>query len=343
MSAPELVALMLADGRLPTGGHTQSAGLEPAVRAGLGADGKRLADVADYARDRLRTVTRVEAATAVVTRHLVLTPPTRVERLRPDPPSRGFGSGNAGIHDPDPRLAEGGAAGWEVVGQARADWAGSQVARGVSRPTDAAGWEVVGQARADWAGSQVARGVSRTTDAAGWEVVGRTRAAWAGSQVARGVSRTTDAAGWEVVEGAWGARTSSQVVRGVSRRQGRLLLRVARRVWPAVAEYLPDDAEVPRPIVLGVVAAVNGLSAEQLARVVAYEDAQTVISASLKLLPVDPAEAATWLAGLDDDIERLVKDVAPLTEPDAIPAGGAPLIDLFAHQHATERMRLFHA
>ncbi|TDC13735.1 urease accessory protein UreF, partial [Kribbella albertanoniae] len=27
---------MLADGRLPTGGHTQSAGLEPAVRAGLG-------------------------------------------------------------------------------------------------------------------------------------------------------------------------------------------------------------------------------------------------------------------------------------------------------------------
>ena len=43
MSSPEVVALMLADGRLPTGGHTQSAGLEPAVRAGLGADGKHLA------------------------------------------------------------------------------------------------------------------------------------------------------------------------------------------------------------------------------------------------------------------------------------------------------------
>ncbi|WP_238332583.1 urease accessory UreF family protein [Kribbella jejuensis] len=145
------------------------------------------------------------------------------------------------------------------------------------------------------------------------------------------------------VEGAWAARTPSEVLRGVSRRQGRLLLRLAGRVWPEVVEYLPVDGEVPRAIVVGVVAAVNGLSAEQVARVVAYEDAQTVVSASLKLLPVDPADAAGWLAGLHDDIERLVKDVAPLTEPSAIPADGAPLIDVFAHQHATERMRLFNA
>ena len=70
--SPELVALMLADARLPTGGHTQSAGLEPAVRAGLGADGTRLSDVAGYAADRLRTITRVEAATAVVARYCAL-------------------------------------------------------------------------------------------------------------------------------------------------------------------------------------------------------------------------------------------------------------------------------
>ncbi|NUR95159.1 MAG: urease accessory protein UreF, partial [Kribbellaceae bacterium] len=120
-------------------------------------------------------------------------------------------------------------------------------------------------------------------------------------------------------------------------------LRLAWRGWPEVGQYLPVDGEVPRAVVVGVVAAVNGLSAEQVARIVAYEDAQTVVSASLKLLPVDPADAATWLAGLHHDIERLVKDVAPLTEPDTIPADGAPLIDVFAHQHATERMRLFHA
>jgi urease accessory protein len=251
MGNAELVAMMLADGRLPTGGHTQSGGLEPAVRAGLGADGKQLDHVAQYARDRLRTVTRVEAAVAVVTRHLT---------LRATPP-------------PSP-------------------------------------------SRADWFAGELD----------------------SGTHVAVGGENVPDS-----VEAAWAARTPSHVVRGVSRRQGRLLLRLAQRVWPGVATYLPSDGEIARPVVLGVVGAVTGLSAEQVARIVAYDDAQTVIAASLKLLPVDPADAATWLAGLHDDIERLVKDVAPLSRTDEIPADGAPLIDVFAHDHAIERMRLFHA
>src|SRR6266545_2217323 len=71
-SNPELVALMLADARLPTGGHTQSAGLEPAVLAGLGADGNKPGEIEEYARDRLRTVTRVEAGAAVVARYFAL-------------------------------------------------------------------------------------------------------------------------------------------------------------------------------------------------------------------------------------------------------------------------------
>ncbi len=63
MSAPSagLVAHLLADARLPVAGHTQSASLEPALVAGLPAD-----RIPDYVRLRLRTVTRVEAATAVV-------------------------------------------------------------------------------------------------------------------------------------------------------------------------------------------------------------------------------------------------------------------------------------
>ncbi|TDW22619.1 urease accessory protein UreF [Kribbella kalugense] len=226
MSTAELVALMLTDGRLPTGGHTQSAGLEPAVRAGLGADGKQLADVTTYARDRLHTVTRVEAAVAVLARY---------------------------------------------------------------------------------------------------------------------ITHSHQSEGLRLVEGAWAARTSSQVLRGVSRRQGRAYLRLAGRVWPEVLEHLQADSEVPRPIVIGVIGAVTGLSAEQVARIIAYDDVQSVVSASLKLLPVDPAEAATWLAGLHDDIEELVADVSPLTDIEKIPANGAPLIDQFAQNHATERMRLFHA
>jgi len=58
-----LLLTLLADARLPSGGHTQSGGLEPALRAGL-----RAGEVADYARARLRTVTAVEAGTAVVAR-----------------------------------------------------------------------------------------------------------------------------------------------------------------------------------------------------------------------------------------------------------------------------------
>jgi urease accessory protein len=67
MTASNLVALMmLADGRLPTGGHAQSGGLEPAVRAGLTA-----AEVPGFIATRLRTTVTVDAATAVVARHRV--------------------------------------------------------------------------------------------------------------------------------------------------------------------------------------------------------------------------------------------------------------------------------
>ena len=54
------LALLLADGRLPVGAHTQSAGVEPALVAGM-----RLDQGPEYARARLRTVTEVEAAAAV--------------------------------------------------------------------------------------------------------------------------------------------------------------------------------------------------------------------------------------------------------------------------------------
>ncbi|AKU17908.1 urease accessory protein UreF [Luteipulveratus mongoliensis] len=60
----ELGVLLLADARLPTGGHTQSAGLEPALLAGMAE-----ADVPTYLVTRLRTTTLVDAATAVVALH----------------------------------------------------------------------------------------------------------------------------------------------------------------------------------------------------------------------------------------------------------------------------------
>ena len=64
------LSLLLADGRLPTGAHTQSAGVEPAFAYGM-----RLEQVPHYIVARLRTVTEVEAAAAVVARHRWLTEP----------------------------------------------------------------------------------------------------------------------------------------------------------------------------------------------------------------------------------------------------------------------------
>ena len=181
-TSPSCVALMLADARLPTGGHTQSAGLEPAVRAGLGDDGRRL-----ERGGGLRRATGCAPSSGsrpgrpCVARHLVLT-------------------------GGDPRG----------------------------------------------------------------------------------------------VEPHWAARTPSPALRAASRRQGRALpaagrTRVARRARPPRA-----DAEVTRPVV------VLGRGrrghrprrAAQIARVVAYDDAQTVVAASLKLLPVDPVEAAGWVLAL---------------------------------------------
>ncbi|KWX10443.1 hypothetical protein TR74_03585, partial [Carbonactinospora thermoautotrophica] len=53
--------LLLADSRLPAGGHVHSGGLEAAVRAGLVTD---LASLAGFLRGRLATVGRVSAAFA---------------------------------------------------------------------------------------------------------------------------------------------------------------------------------------------------------------------------------------------------------------------------------------
>ncbi|RNI21674.1 urease accessory protein UreF [Flexivirga caeni] len=54
-------ALLLGDARLPTGGHTQSAGLEPALLTGLSP-----ASIPGFIVSRLRTCVRVDAGTAVV-------------------------------------------------------------------------------------------------------------------------------------------------------------------------------------------------------------------------------------------------------------------------------------
>lgn len=236
----ELMLALLADARLPTGGHTQSAGLEPALRDGLDP-----AEVPDYLIARLRTVVRVEAGVAVVARHAA-------------------------------RLATGAP------------------------------------------GAQT-------------EAAGLLDRLW----------------------GEWAARTPSPASRAVSRQLGRGQRRLLTRLWPghpgvralddAAARRPRELAHPPRAVVVGVMAACAGLSAQQTVRLVGYEDVQTVAAASLKLAPVDPVLVTGWAIRAQPGIERLVGELAGLTRPQDVPGAGAPLVEHWAEAHARRTERLFSA
>ncbi|MFK4852065.1 urease accessory protein UreF [Microbacterium sp. ZW T6_19] len=62
------IAMLLADARLPSGGHAHSAGVEPALRAGMDP-----AQIPALLHTRAWTGSLVDAGTAVVARHLALT------------------------------------------------------------------------------------------------------------------------------------------------------------------------------------------------------------------------------------------------------------------------------
>ncbi|MEJ7832715.1 MAG: urease accessory UreF family protein [Nocardioides sp.] len=154
----------------------------------------------------------------------------------------------------------------------------------------------------------------------------------------------------EEVVAHWAARTPSHHARDAAERLGRGYARLARRLWPdglssdeATVRGCRADLRYPRPVVLGVVAAVTGLDSGDLARLIAYEDVQTIAAAALKLLPLDPVEAARWLLDLEPEIAALVAAVADLIDARELPAGGAPRLDHVVGIHAHAPRRLFHA
>jgi urease accessory protein len=151
--------------------------------------------------------------------------------------------------------------------------------------------------------------------------------------------------GTEDVELAWAARTPGDAQRRASRAMGRAYRRLAFQLWPghSMVGELQAVHHPSRPRVLGIVAAAGGLSSQQLVRLVGYDDVQTVVSASLKLSPGDPMEAAKWVFGLRDDIESMVPTCADLIDPQAIPAPSSPLIEAWAQAHASITRRLFSA
>jgi urease accessory protein len=147
------------------------------------------------------------------------------------------------------------------------------------------------------------------------------------------------------VVAAWAARTPSPALRRTSRTQARALLRLATRLWPdaPAVELVAALPGAPRPLALAAAAAAVDLSPLSLARLVGYDDVQTVASAALKLLPLDPAEATGWVHDALPAVAAAATAVARLTVPSQIPATTAPQTELWAETHARTTRRLFSA
>jgi urease accessory protein len=143
-----------------------------------------------------------------------------------------------------------------------------------------------------------------------------------------------DVAGLEVETDA---RMPSPATREASRRQGRQLVRVASLAWPS-----PLFAALPRrphhPVALGVTAAAAGLDPADAALVAAHSSVTGPASAAVRLLSLDPLAVQALLARLAPEVDAVAARAA---SESAIPAAGAPRLELAAEDHATWEVRLF--
>jgi len=161
---------------------------------------------------------------------------------------------------------------------------------------------------------------------------------------------------WAVSEGSAGeledisrellARTPSAPLREASIQLGRGLARLASRLWPqhpAVQMLMALPGHPMRPLALGVFTAVSGMDDLQAARSCLYDDAQTVASAALKLLPVDPAEPVEWLLRAAPTIETVAAAAVAVEGVADIPATTGPLVEQWSLEHHARSRRIFRA
>lgn len=151
--------------------------------------------------------------------------------------------------------------------------------------------------------------------------------------------------GLRAVDDAWRARTVSPALRENAEVLGRGYARLVTGLWPdaPASAALRAVRRPTRAVAIGVAGALAGLDGAQVARLIGYDDAQTVAAAALKLDPLDPVVATGWVVGVARDIERMAASVAALTAAEQIPASAAPLIEQWAQVHAVTTQRLFRA
>jgi urease accessory protein len=135
------------------------------------------------------------------------------------------------------------------------------------------------------------------------------------------------------------ARTPAPAARQASRAQGRGLLRLARRVWPAQGPDWAWDDLGPRPhlpVTAGRVGAASGLQPEQTALSIVYTTMTGTATAAQRLLALDPADVAALTFELADLCEQTAELAAT-----ALADLSDPLIDELAQRHAQRERPLF--
>jgi urease accessory protein len=156
--------------------------------------------------------------------------------------------------------------------------------------------------------------------------------------------RAAPVGGLVALDDEWCARCPSPVLRAAARRLGSGLLRSAMTVWDdsRLGAYREASTATPRPVALGLVGAVAGLDDEAVALLSLYDAAATVGSAALKLLPLDPAVTARWLAELAPGLERAAREAVADRRPVAEqPPPAAVALEVAAPVHQARRERLF--
>ncbi|MFD9910590.1 urease accessory protein UreF [Streptomyces sp. NPDC059063] len=152
------------------------------------------------------------------------------------------------------------------------------------------------------------------------------------------------------LDAAADARTPSAALRAAARKLGRQLLRAARAAWPcpeldALARRFPKGAH--QPVVLGVTARAAGLGPDDAAYCAAYESVSGPATAVVRLLSLDPFDATAALARLGPDLDDVAHRASAAAAravadgTDALPAGSAPLLEIWGEAHAARPVRLF--
>ena len=135
------------------------------------------------------------------------------------------------------------------------------------------------------------------------------------------------------------ARLPSPALRAAGRALGRGLRRAATPSWPQIASVEVEQ----HPVVLGLVARAAGLAPAEAAALAVHGLVAGGVSAAVRLLPIDMADAMAVAAGLAGEAAAVAADgaVAAAGDPRDGPAWSAPVLELRAEEHARWEVRLF--